>query len=119
MTAPTVTQQVKEFVRQKGLVRRKDVENAGFPTYLLYRLRDRGELVQLGPGLFKHPDSAITEKHTYAEVAKLVPQGVICLLSALAFHEIGTQMPRRIWIALERDKRQERSSLRLCGRLLS
>jgi predicted transcriptional regulator of viral defense system len=104
MTAPTVTQQVKEFVRQKGLVRRKDVENAGFPTYLLYRLRDRGELVQLGPGLFKHPDSAITEKHTYAEVAKLVPQGVICLLSALAFHEIGTQMPRRIWIALERDK---------------
>lgn len=104
MNAPTVTQQLKDFVKERGLVRRKDVEDAGYPTFLLYRLRDRGELLQLGPGLFQHPDSEITEKHTYAEAAKLVPHGVICLVSALAFHEIGTQMPRRVWMALERDR---------------
>lgn len=104
MNAPTVTQQLKDFVKQRGLVRRKDVEAAGYPTFLLYRLRDRGELLQLGPGLFKHPDSEITEKHTYAEAAKLVPHGVVCLLSALAFHGIGTQMPRKVWMALDRDR---------------
>jgi len=104
MNPPTVTQQLKDFVKERGLVRRKDVEDAGYPTALLYRLRDRGELLQLGPGLFKHPDSETTEKHTYAEAAKLVPHGVVCLVSALAFHEIGTQMPRRVWMALERDR---------------
>lgn len=104
----TVTEQVKAFVRKKGLVRPRDLEEAGFPTYLLYRLRDRGELIQLAPGLFKHPESDITEKHTYAEAAKRVPRGVICLASALAFHDIGVQMPQKVWIALNRDELRSR-----------
>ena len=106
MSDPTVTQQVKDFVREQGLVRRRDVEDAGYPPPLLYRLRDRGELLEVAPGVFKHPDTEITEKHTYAEAAKLVPRGVICLLSALSFHEIGTQMPRRVWMALDRSNRR-------------
>lgn len=104
MTASTVTEQVKNFVRERGIVRRRDVEDAGFPTYLLYRLRDRGELVQLAPGLFTHPESDISEKHTYAEAAKRIPRGVICLTSALAFHDIGVQLPRKVWVALNRDE---------------
>lgn len=106
MSPATVTQEVKDFVRSKGLVRPRDVADAGFPTHLLYRLRDRGELIQVASGLFKHPDSPVTDKHTYAAVAKLVPRGVICLLSALAFHEIGTQTPRRVWMALDRENRR-------------
>lgn len=102
MPAPTVTEQVKEFVRKMGLVRPKEVEEAGLPQRLLYRLRDRGELLQIAPRLFTHPDSDITEKHTYAEAAKQVPRGVVCLISALAFHEIGTQMPPKVWMALDR-----------------
>ncbi len=104
MTTPTVTQQVKDFVKRKGLTRPRDVKQAGFPTYLLYRLRDRGELVQVGPGLFKHPDSDISGKHSYAAAAERVPQGIICLASALAFHEIGVQLPRKVWMALNRDE---------------
>lgn len=104
----TVTEQVKAFVKEKGLARPRDLEEAGFPTYLLYRLRDRGELIQLAPGLFKHPESDITEKHTYAEAAKRVPKGVICLASALAFHDIGVQMPRKVWMALNRDELRSR-----------
>lgn len=103
----TVTEQVKDFVQARGLVRFRDVEDAGFPTHLLYRLRDRGELVEVAPGLFKHPEVEFTEKHSFAEAAKLVPRGVICLLSSLAFHEIGTQMPRQIWMALNRENRRE------------
>jgi predicted transcriptional regulator of viral defense system len=106
MDDPTVTEQVKDFVKQQGLVRRQDVEDAGFPGPLLYRLRDRGELLEVAPGLFKHPESDITAKHTYAEAAKLVPRGVICLTSALAFHEIGTQMPGKVWMALDRSNRR-------------
>lgn len=104
MTSPTVTEQVKDFVRKRGIVRSRDVAEEGFPTYLLYRLRDRGELIQLAPGLFTHPSSDITEKHTYAEAAKRVPRGVICLTSALSFHNIGVQMPRKVWVALNRDE---------------
>lgn len=102
MSSPSVTQQVKNFVRERGLVRAHEVEEAGYPTHLLYRLRDRGELIQLDRGLFKHPASSLTTNHVYAEAAKQVPRGVICLLSALSYHDIGTQMPRHLWMALDR-----------------
>jgi predicted transcriptional regulator of viral defense system len=94
------TERVRRMVRRRGLVRPRDLEKAGLPTSVLYRLRDRGEVEQVGPGLFRHPDAASTEKHTYAEAAKLVPAGVVCLLSALAFHEIGTQLPHEVWLSL-------------------
>lgn len=90
-------------------MRARDVEAAGYPTALLYRLRDRGDLEQVGPGLFRHPEADLTEHHSYAEAGKLVPSGVICLLSALAFHEIGTQNPWQVWMALERGKQRPRS----------
>lgn len=88
------------MVRRRGLVRARDLERAGLPTSVLYRLRDQGEIEQVGPGLFRHPEAAITEKHGYAAAAKVLPAGVVCLLSALAFHEIGTQVPHQIWLAL-------------------
>jgi predicted transcriptional regulator of viral defense system len=91
---------VRRMVRRRGLVRPRDLEKAGLPTAVLYRLRDQGEIEQVGPGLFRHPAAAITEKHSYAEAAKLVPSGVVCLLSALAFHETGTQMPHEVWLAI-------------------
>jgi len=102
MAGTTITEKVEDFVRKRGQVRRRDVEEAGLPPRILYRLRDRGDILQVGPGLFRHPDAALSEKHTFAKAAKLVPRGVVCLISALAFHEIGTQMPRKIWMALDR-----------------
>jgi len=96
------TTRVREFVRRRGVVRPRDVEEAGYPRALVYRLRDRGELEQIGRGLFRHPEAELTEKHMYAEAAKAVPGGVVCLISSLAFHGVGTQNPARIWLALER-----------------
>lgn len=98
-----------DFVQSRGLVRAREVKAAGFHTAILYRLRDRGQLEQVGPGLFRHPESEISESYSYAEAAKLVPSGVICLLSALAFHGIGTQNPRQIWMALERGRKPPRN----------
>jgi len=55
--------------------------------------------------MYTLPDAAITERHSYAEVAKRVPEAVLCLLSALAFHEITTQNPASVWIALRQGAR--------------
>ena len=108
------TERVRNLMRRRGLVRPRDLEKAGLPTSVLYRLRDRGEVEQIGPGLFQHPDATITEKHTFAEAAKLVPAGVVCLLSALAFHEMGTQVPHEVWLALRaHSKRPTMSALPL------
>ncbi len=104
MTSPSVTEQVRKLVKKRGMVRYRDVQQAGLPATLLYRLRDRGELIQLAPGLFMHADADISQRHTYAEAATRVPQGVVCLTSALAFHDIGVQMPSRVWMALNRDE---------------
>lgn len=75
----------------------------GYSRSSLYNLRDKGKLIQTAPGLFKHPSVEITENTDFAEVAKLVPQGVITLTSALQFHTLGTEMPPQIWVALNRD----------------
>ncbi|HEX7048930.1 MAG TPA: type IV toxin-antitoxin system AbiEi family antitoxin domain-containing protein [Longimicrobiales bacterium] len=105
----TRTERLLEFVKERGLVRAREAEAAGYPTALLYRLRDRGDLEQVGRGLFRHPEAEITEWHSYAEAVKLVPAGVVCLLSALVFHGIGTQNPWQIWMALEKGKQRPRS----------
>lgn len=107
-SASTVDE-VLDFVKERGLVRARDLEREGLPTALLYRLRDRGELVQESPGLFMHPDMEVGEWHTYAKAAKLVPGGVVCLLSALSFHGIGTQIPSAVWMALQAHSQKPRS----------
>lgn len=103
----TLTQRVRDFVHRRGQVRAQEVEEAGLPRRALYRLRDRGEIVQVGPGLFQDPDFQVGEEQPFVEAAKLVPRGVICLLSALVFHEIGTQLPRQTWMALDRANRRK------------
>lgn len=57
-------------------------------------------MTKLGRGLYQLADAAPDANHTFAEAAKRVPKGVICLVSALAFHGITDQMPRRVWIAI-------------------
>lgn len=66
------------------------------------RLTLQGELTRLGRGLYVPATALPTEHHALAEVAKRVPKGIICLLTALRFHAIGTQHPREIWLAVNR-----------------
>ncbi len=108
MGRKTATERLVQFVRQRGLVRQHEIEEAGFNTFLLYRLRDRGELIQLASGLFSHPEYPVSEKQAFAEASKLVPNGVVCLTSALAFHDIGVQLPREVWLALNREETRKR-----------
>jgi predicted transcriptional regulator of viral defense system len=93
------------YVRQHGIVRPRDIEKIGIPREYLLRLHRQGKLNRTGRGMYTLPDATITERHSYAEVAKQVPEGVLCLLSALVFHGLTTQNPASVWIALGRGAR--------------
>jgi predicted transcriptional regulator of viral defense system len=69
---------------------------------VLTRLVAQGQIERVARGVYRLTEQPITENHGLAVAAAAVPQGVICLLSALQYHGIGTQLPSEIWIALDR-----------------
>jgi predicted transcriptional regulator of viral defense system len=89
-------------VRDKGIFRLTEARSLGLHPEQVSRLTRQGELTRLGRGLYMAATAAPTEHHTLAEVAKRVPRGIVCLLSALRFHAIGTQHPREVWLAVDR-----------------
>ena len=95
-------QQVLEIVRSQGAVRPRDLEALGVPRVWLSRLRRKGLVERVGRGLYVAVGADITEHHTMVEVAKRVPNGVVCLISALSFHELTTQIPGEVWLAVDR-----------------
>jgi predicted transcriptional regulator of viral defense system len=101
-------QKAVQYVRQHGIVRPRDIEAIGVPREYLLRLYRQGKLDRPGRGIYVLPDAEVTERHSYAAVAKLVPSAVVCLLSALAFHQITTQSPSAVWIALRNGARAPR-----------
>ncbi|MFO7898311.1 MAG: type IV toxin-antitoxin system AbiEi family antitoxin domain-containing protein [Planctomycetota bacterium] len=92
--------QVLDLVREAGILRPRDLDPHGIPRVYLSRLARKGLVQRLARGLYALPDVDLGEKHTLAEVCKRVPHGVVCLLSALSHHEIGTQSPHRVWLAI-------------------
>ena len=82
------------------MLRVAEAQRLGFHPELLRRGVAAGDLVKLGRGVYGPADAEPTEHHTLAVAAKCVPRGVICLLSALRFHGLGTQDPAEIWIAV-------------------
>ena len=89
-----------DLVDHQGLVRARDVEAAGIPTVYLTRMVRAGLLERVARGLYARASAPAHEHASLAEVAKLAPRGVVCLLSALAFYELGTQNPHRVWLAI-------------------
>ena len=73
---------------------------AGIHPRILYRLRDTGHFEQLSRGVYRLTSSEATSNPDLVTVATRIPKAVICLISALAFHEITTQIPHHIAIAL-------------------
>ncbi len=101
-TATTTTheQQVLRLARARTLLRARDVAQHGLPTIALTRLVQAGKLQRVARGLYGLPGAEISEHRSLAEVSARVPKGVVCLLSALRVHEIGTQAPHEVWIAI-------------------
>lgn len=88
------------FLKTKGMARLSELMSQGVTASTVSRLETEGEIVRLARGLYQHPDATIDAHHNLAEAAKLVPKGVICLTSALAYHELTDQIPAKVWIAI-------------------
>jgi predicted transcriptional regulator of viral defense system len=93
---------LKRTVQRGKLFRLSEAVRAGYHPEAIRRLVRSGQVVRLGRGLYAEASLEATEHHTLAEVAKRVPKGVICLLTALRFHGLGTQNPREVWLAVDR-----------------
>jgi predicted transcriptional regulator of viral defense system len=89
-------------IQGKGIFRLKEAKALGLHPEQVRRLTLQGHLTRLGRGLYAPASAEPSEYHTLAEVAKRVPKGVVCLLTALRFHAIGTQHPREVWLAVDR-----------------
>jgi predicted transcriptional regulator of viral defense system len=93
------TEQVLRLARRQGVLRARDLKEKDLPPRYLSRLESRGKLKRVGRGLYRHPEAPVTEHHSLALVSARYPDVTACLLSALRFHELTTQMPRRVWAA--------------------
>lgn len=89
-----------------GLFRAADLEAHGIPRIRLRSLLKKGEVERVSRGLYRITSAAPNELETAAIVAAASPSGIICLLSALQIHEIGTQSPHEIWLGLDRKARK-------------
>ncbi len=70
----------------------------------------RGEVRRVGRGIYRRSDAPITELETVAAVSKRIPEGIVCLLTALHVHGIGTEAPRDVWVAIDRKARKPREA---------
>jgi len=98
----THTQGILALAGQGGMLLARDLEAIGAPRVALARLTASGQLEKVGRGVYRRAGSHGSEHESFAVVAAKVPQAVFCLLTALQFHELTTQLPRQVWIALPR-----------------
>ncbi len=91
---------VLELARQAGVLRPRDLDTEGIPREYLRRLLAEGLLEHPGRGIYIAAGLKPTPNHGLAEACKRVPRGVVCLLSALQFHELTTQAPFEVWLAI-------------------
>ncbi len=77
-----------------------ELREAGVTAATMSRMERAGEVIRLSRGVYQLPDADLDPNHSLAEAAKRVPKGVVCLVSALAFHGLTDQLPPRVWIAI-------------------
>lgn len=96
----TTAQKILDIVQDAGMIRARDLVAKGLSPTHLQRLYEQGLLQRSGRGVYMPAEADVDENTSLAEVALRVPEGVICLLSALQFHGLTTQSPHQVWIAL-------------------
>ena len=102
MSSDTHAQRILSLAKQKGLLRASALDAIEAPRVVLTRLTEAGLLERVSRGLYRLPSHPGSEHEGLATVAAKVPQAVFCLLTALQFHELTTQLPRQVWIAMPR-----------------
>lgn len=96
----TIEDKALKLVQKAGVFRASELEPYGIPRTALSRLAARGKVRRVARGLYEPSDIDPNEHHSLMEVCKRVPRGVVCLISALIYHEMTTQMPYMVWLAI-------------------
>ena len=91
------------FKQHGGLLRTSQALHAGIHPGTLYAMRDSGKLVRVSRGVYRLADSPPLGNPDLVTVASRIPAGVICLVSALAFHGLTDQLPKKVWMAIGRN----------------
>jgi predicted transcriptional regulator of viral defense system len=90
------------LLKRRGITRLAELKSAGVTSTTVNRMERAGEVIRLARGLYQLPDADLDPHQSLAEAARLIPKGVICLASALAFHGLTDQIPPKVWIAIGR-----------------
>ena len=89
-----------DLLEERGIVRLREFKAAGITAATISRMCKDGDVARLARGMYQRPDAPVSANHSLAEAAKRQPKGVICLVSALAFHGLTDQLPRAVWMAV-------------------
>jgi len=89
---------------RRGLFRPRDLGRIPGLSEQFHRLVASGQLIRSARGLYALPDADVSEHYSLAQAGLRVPGGVICLLSALSYHGISTQLPHQVWLAIPRHR---------------
>ena len=110
-------QKVIKLFSKNGVVRPKDLKKIGVSAVYLNKLFHDGFLERPSRGIYTLKNANVSEHQTLIEASKRIQQGVVCLLSALQFHKITTQLPFEVWLAIDvkaRRPKGELPPLRIC-----
>lgn len=108
---PPTQKKVLDLARKSSILRPRDLEEKGLPSDYLWRLHKQGKLERVGRGMYTAHDAEISEHHTVVQAALRVPHAVVCLLSALRFHDLTTQSPFEVWMAIDVKARAPKEDL--------
>jgi predicted transcriptional regulator of viral defense system len=127
MTSHPSTQQerILSLLKRQGMMRLSEFMKEGITETTVARMLEKGLINKLSRGLYQLPDAPLDTHHALAEAAKRVPKGIICLVSALAYHELTDTIPRAVWLAIGPKDRRPRPTqaplqiVRFPGKLFS
>ncbi len=90
----------QRLLEKRGIMRSVELRKAGVTGATVSRMERAGKVIRLSRGIYQLQDAEWDSNHDIAEAAKRVPKGVVCLVSALAFHGLTDQLPQRVWMAI-------------------
>lgn len=93
-------QQIIELAQERGVIRPRDLRALGISPTNLRRLVQHGVMIKAGRGLYTLTDFDVTEHHSLVAAVRVQSKAVVCLLSALTFHGVGTQLPHQVWVSV-------------------
>lgn len=98
------------LLKARGMVRAAEFREAGIAATTLARMKASGAIAQVARGLYELPDTGFDANRAFAEIAKIAPRSVICLTSALAFHDLTDIIPAKVFVAIGQKDRQPKAN---------